>query len=48
MDPKHQVTNRRDYYSTTQGSSPSRKEDLSLVTYSKLYTAAVEYCSFYT
>jgi len=34
--------------STAQGKSPSGREDLSLVTHSKLYTTVVEYCSLYT
>jgi len=34
--------------STAQGKSPSGRGDLSLVTYSKLYTTVVEYCPLYT
>jgi len=36
------------YHSTAQRKSPSRREDLSLVTYSKLYTTVVKYCPLYT
>jgi len=34
--------------STAQGKSPSGRGDLSLVTYSKLYTTVIEYCPLYT
>ena len=46
---QHRVYNRRGILpSTTQGKSPSGREDLSLVTHSKLYTTVVEYCPLYT
>ena len=46
---QHRVYNRRGILpSTAQGKSPSRREDLSLVTHSKLYTTVVEYCPLYT
>ena len=34
--------------STTQKEYPSGRGDLSLVTYSKLYTTVIEYCPLYT